>query len=814
MLQRIHVFFLFFHSFVSTLLTAILTNHLGWVATVAPIINSTACNDQMVTINQNQAKMSEISKFHPYNVLWAQLGDLYGSIGSPTRLAKTVVCGAHTVTINKVLSILTYFVRCGEIQRVNSTKTLNTVEIEELISNKNQRREAFTSNGNKAMSTPPPNEHEYEHKPKPTSTVKGLSRSKTCLKEITAACQEESAPLQITDDISGGSTFALEIDAKMHEFSFQQPQIGFNTTENDFGNIIKSSTSNQLPTNSTIKLMVTTPNNDRFEYETASEALDFLLKKVEAPSADETDNVQPFRAIVVAPKSNSTSGESISKRSLWRIDPVKDGISIDTWKSIANDDAIDNVQIKTIDLKRSHSLKTKVSPLSGLRRSKTFREFDTSDWKSGSRQLAQQAAPNYPNILAKNDDCIEMATLAAQVQRASLKSELKPVDSVVFVLGDNEVLSGLKTPPPSPNLISSEKCGSIDEQPCQPKTQLKACSSQADGDSSSLNNAPALAPSSSSSSSSVAVAAEAVAATTSAIDTKTTDAMASASNSNNSTSEKKKKHCTHKKHSGVKFNFEQYPQIVTNYMKNKNLDITSYDFLEKGLKLEQENAFNYGASSTTGFLPMFAPEDVHHELDEREEEEQCECCANTFRVLQTPSNATELEFSNDDDAIYPVPQTTTTTAAAAAAPTTTTTTAIPKQLGTVNENDSVATPVKCDSNGNGNCSSNEEAKMEQNDVDVNQKKQTCTEEHSKSETNGGEISTAANSSVGKSMRSKDYLELITLPIPTTEIIDDTKKCTRIRPGYVPSLFVGITDHFISDMVLQVKRLNLHFDCSI
>lgn len=765
------------------------------MATVAPIINSAACNDPMVTINQNQAKMSEISKFHPYNVLWAQLGDLYGSIGSPTRLAKTVVCGAHTVTINKVLSILTYFVRCGEIQRVNSTKTLNTVEIEELISNKNQRREAFTSNENKPMSTstPPMHEYELENKPKPTIAVKGLSRSKTCLKEITAACHDESAALQMTNNISSSNnTFALEIDAKMHGFSFQQPQIGFNTTENDFTNTTKSSISNnQFPaTNSTIKLMVTSPNNDRFEYETASEALDFILKKVETPSVDETDNVQPFRAIVIAPKSNSTSSESISRRSLWRIDPVKDGISIDKWRSIANDDAIDSVQIKNIDLKRSHSLKTKVSPLSGLRRSKTFRDVDTSDWKSGSRKLELQTAPN---------DCMEMATLGTQVQRISLKNEqpqqqtLKPVDSVVFVLGDNEVLSGLKTPPPSPTWISSEKCESIDAQPCEAKTHLKASSSQTNGESSSLNNIPAPA---SSSSTSVAVAASVAAATSSAIDTKPTDAMPSASNSNNSTTEKKKKHCTHKKHSGVKFNFEQYPQIVTNYMKNKNLDITSYDFLEKGLKLEQENAFNYGASSATSLLPMFAPEDVHHELDEREEEEQCECCANTFRVLQTPSNATELEFSNDDDTIYPVPAAAQITA-----------TVIPKQLSTVNENDSVITSVKCDSNGNGNCSQNEEAKMEQNDDEAVEKKQICAEETSKSETNGGEISTAANTSVGKSVQSKDYLELITLPIPRTEIIDDTKKCTRIRPGYVPSLFVGITDHFIPDMVLQVRKKN-------
>lgn len=810
-----NIYNFFLGSFVSTLLTAILTNHLGWVATVAPIINSAACNEQMVTINQNQAKMSEISKFHPYNVLWAQLGDLYGSIGSPTRLAKTVVCGAHAVTINKVLSILTYFVRCGEIQRVNSTKTLNTIEIEELIRNKGQRREAYTSNESKIMSP----EHENKQNPKLMSTVKGLSRSKSCLKEITATCHAESTN---NNSSSSSNAFALEIDAKMHGFSFQQSQMEFNTSENDFGHTTKSASNIQLPTtNSTIKLMVTSPNNDRFEYETASEALDFILKKVESTSVDEV-HVQPFPTIVIAPKSKIASSESISRRSLWRIDPVKDGISIDNWKSITNDNGTDNVQIKNFDLKRSHSLKTKASPLSGLRRSKTFREFDTSDWKNGSRMAMGQATQHASNNSAKADVRIEMAALATQVQRSSLTNEshctavtvqpqqqtLKPADSVVFVLGDNEVLSGLKTPPPSPNLSSSEKCEPTGDQQSEPK---RASQSNGENNNSNTNSAPAASSSSSSSSSSVVAAtAAAPAPATSVIETKPTDAVASASNSNNSTSEKKKKkHCTHKKHSGVKFNFEQYPQIVTNYMKNKNLDITSYDFLEKGLKLEQENAFNYGASSATTFLPMFAPEDVHHELDEREEEEQCECCANTFRVLQTPSNATELEFSNDDDTIYPVPSAaqTTTVQPPAAANTTTSTPAMPKQLSTVNEDEGGTTTVKCDLNGDDNSSKTEVTEIVQNDVDTSEQKQTCKEEISNDETNGGENTTVANTNtnIDQKVRGKDCLELITLPIPKTEIIDDTKKCTRIRPGYVPSLFVGITDHFISDMVLQVSE---------
>lgn len=799
----------------STLLTAILTNHLGWVATVAPIINSSACNDQMMAINQNQAKMSEISKFHPYNVLWAQLGDLYGSIGSPSRLAKTIVCGSHTVTINKVLSILTYFVRCGEIQRVNSTKSLNEAEIEELMSNQNQRHKVFTSNVNNAMPSSLPQQQFQSHEFKPiVNTVKGLSRSKTCLKEITTACHDKATqPQPMNKNSSSSDSFAHESDAKIHDFSFHQPQYEFDATEINFSNSkdTPATTNNNLTaTSSMIKLMVTSPNNDRFEYETAAEAIDFILKKVDTPTMPvaEIKYVEPFQKIIDPVKIDVTSNECKSRRSLWRIDPVKDGISIDKWKSITNDE-IDNLQIKNSDLKRSHSLKTKVNPLSGLRRSKTFREVNMSDWNNSGRSA--MTAQHYPKISTN----MEMSTLASQVQTITLKNgtkciatneqqqALKPAESVVFVLGDNEVLSGLKTPPPSsPKLLTSEKYdiqskddatnAKDQQQQSEPIVHTKPSNSQTNGGEDS-NSVTKITSSSSSTTANEAKIAEASSSSSSASATSAATATTvTATNSNDTTTEKKKKHCTHKKHSGVKFNFEQYPQIVTNYMKNKNLDITSYDFLEKGLKLEQENAFNYGASSTTSFLPMFAPEHVHHELNEREEEEQCECCANTFHVLQTPSNATELEFSNDDDAIYPVPLAAQT---------------IPKQSSsTVDKNVDNNLSIKNSSNENESCSlsvTEDEANKIKNDKD-NDKMPVCKVESNKNEANNGDRSTIENISNCTSTRSKNYLDLITLPIPKTEFIGEARKCGKIRPGYVPSLFIGITDHFIPDMVLQVK----------
>lgn len=742
----------------STLLTAILTNHLGWVATVAPIVNSSVSNDQVITINQNQAKMSEISKFHPYNVLWAQLGDLYGSIGNPSRLAKTIVCGAHTVTINKVLSVLTYFVRCGEIQRVKSTKTLNKHEIEHLIRNKDQHRKVSVTTMNNAVNASESKQNQ----------AKCLSRSRTCLKEIANVCHEVTA----FDMTKNGSQYELEVrttnlipqqdihyDPKIANHSNYNNNNN-NNIDNNIDEALRGTQSDQHSSNSMIKVLVTSPDNDRFEYETASEALDFTLRKIET-TIDEAEETQSHQAADREFK-NDNQHEHKTRRSLWSIDTVKDGISIDKWKTIAGDD-IDNVQLKCNDLRRSHSLKSKTNTVSGLRRSKTVREIKVNDWQNGNSHTFD---PNHMDILIDKTlrkhqieplvSLVQEMDLSKSSQSTDNEYSLKPAGSVVFVLGDNEVLSGLKTPPPSPNLMASEKGASpsanssssskLDEKyesshsPSQSQSQSQSHNSQENPP----NNLP-------------------VSAT-----------PASPQKTNNNIPETKKKHCTHKKHSGVKFNFEQYPQIVTNYMKNKNLDITNYDFLEKGLKLEQENAFNYGASSTS-FLPMFAPEDMQ-EQDEQDDEDQCECCANTFRILQTPSNATELEFSNDD-AIYPVPMNKPT----------------PKKLTTVIENGNDQSDENANLNGN-RLSTIKSESIQTNEtangaVDGLSQSSKCDGKNKNGDTNN--------------TKSKECMELIMLPIPKTEIINDTKNRCRIRPGYVPSLFVGITDHFIPDMVIQV-----------
>lgn len=651
-------------------MTAILTNHLGWVATVAPIINGLPNNDQDLTIHQSQAKMLEISKFHPYNVLWAQLSDLYGSVGSPSRLAKTIICGAHTLTINKVLNVLTYFVRCGEIQRVESTKVLDEDEIEDIILSKNHRKKVSILNSNNAQCAP-------------ISEPKGLLRSKTCFKDIATITNENANCIAFTlteNDLNKNARCAdKEIQLKK---------------------ILNSS-------NNTVKLMVTRPNDDKFEYETASEALDFVLKKIE-PN-EQKSNI-----------SNSLEGieqnEKKPLNSLWSIDTVTDGIAIKIWRTENKPERADE-----IELKRSQSLSHKSNTVDGLRKSRTMRKI-----VNNGTDNTMNAYSSISDLVTNRNSFQQTSNQLKAINYEKIdQNQLDPSANVVFVLGDNDILSGLKTPPPTPipdteKFDESKQLDSPSPLPPPPPPLLTENNSQ------SSDASPAF----------------------------------TSTSKSNKPETKKKKHCTHKKHSGVKFNFEQYPQIVTNYMKNKNLDIESYDFLEKGLKLEQENTFNYGASSSV--LPKLIPDDIQ-ELDEQEEEEQCECCENTFRILQTPSNATELEFSNEDGN-YPVP---------------------------INMNKSLEIPkpaVEIETIIEDRCESNK------------------TESNILQECQNNKMNGTVNEKIDEIVKMKmtKNLELITLPIPKTEFINNTKDRRRIRAGYVPSLFVGITDHFIPDMVLQVS----------
>ncbi|XP_005401024.1 PREDICTED: folliculin-interacting protein 2 isoform X1 [Chinchilla lanigera] len=101
------------NQFLAALLTAVLTYHLAWVPTVMPVDHPPV---RAFSAKRASQSVSMLAKTHPYNPLWAQLGDLYGAIGSPVRLTRTVVVGKQKDLVQRILYVLTYFLRCSELQ--------------------------------------------------------------------------------------------------------------------------------------------------------------------------------------------------------------------------------------------------------------------------------------------------------------------------------------------------------------------------------------------------------------------------------------------------------------------------------------------------------------------------------------------------------------------------------------------------------------------------------------------------------------------------------------------------------------------------
>ncbi|NXK54209.1 FNIP2 protein, partial [Chauna torquata] len=101
------------NQFFAALLTAVLTYHLAWVPTVMPVDHPPI---KAFSEKRTSQFVNMLAKSHPYNPLWAQLGDLYGAIGSPVRLTRTVVVGKRKELVQRLLYVLTYFIRCSELQ--------------------------------------------------------------------------------------------------------------------------------------------------------------------------------------------------------------------------------------------------------------------------------------------------------------------------------------------------------------------------------------------------------------------------------------------------------------------------------------------------------------------------------------------------------------------------------------------------------------------------------------------------------------------------------------------------------------------------
>ncbi|NWW16259.1 FNIP2 protein, partial [Falcunculus frontatus] len=118
------------NQFFAALLTAVLTYHLAWVPTVMPVDHPPI---KAFSEKRTSQSVNMLAKSHPYNPLWAQLGDLYGAIGSPVRLTRTVIVGKRKELVQRLLYVLTYFIRCSELQENQLTWSEKAVEGEQVL---------------------------------------------------------------------------------------------------------------------------------------------------------------------------------------------------------------------------------------------------------------------------------------------------------------------------------------------------------------------------------------------------------------------------------------------------------------------------------------------------------------------------------------------------------------------------------------------------------------------------------------------------------------------------------------------------------
>jgi hypothetical protein len=76
--------------------------------------NESAGNKGRTHLRKQCAKWTSLlEKTNPYNPLWAQLGDLHGAVNQPLRLVRTVIVGQNRDLVERILFLLSYFIRCG-----------------------------------------------------------------------------------------------------------------------------------------------------------------------------------------------------------------------------------------------------------------------------------------------------------------------------------------------------------------------------------------------------------------------------------------------------------------------------------------------------------------------------------------------------------------------------------------------------------------------------------------------------------------------------------------------------------------------------
>lgn len=713
------------------MLTGILTHHLGWVATVSAFNSAGSRRSESsasAAAIEQRAKLLQVAQKHPYNALWAQLGDLYGAIGMPPKLARTIVCGAEKLWVEKLLNVLTYFIRCSEVRRAAKREDFNKQLINDLVVAQGQSQ-TQTAGGQERHKSPP-------------TQKRGLSRTATCKQNLNAIADDaddEEGELNDDDGVDGMERDGLDPEASdgmqtlkkneiptvlaFRDSHFVQQELRIGNYLMDTGIEKKTLLARQAQQyfrtgkDGRIRLTVTTPDNVELCME--EEQSSGTTGSVGTGSVDDG----AIEAIEFIEDSNVEAPPK--KNFFWNMVPVagvKEGLSLSDLAKLQQGIRIINRKLErrcssysvegNQGDQQQQQIKADFEPLSHERRAShlSLSDLITQNSMGKSDRMTWGIEPIKENVSLEEqihfDHCHKLIEREHGICR---QTSADNGNGVVFVLGDNEPLVNLKK-------SSEDLSGGGGDH--DPKPGLMLCAQHQ----------------------------------------RTHDRS---------------------KHSGMKFNFEQYPQIATNYMKSKNLVMSNYDLLmDKATKLEASEAAaaalkgsdstaTLAASSSSTAAPLTPATPTATTTD------RCVVCSSggggsTWN--QTPSNATELEFETDEVHCYNQNVSSS------------------KVLQSVNSAASIDTLKSA---------------VAVEPPTTPQQQTTYMRRQQPKRVPSGRSS--VSSVAAKCAAVNVTQQLLKLPVPGVKELpqDDDSPGDQLRAGFIPSLLLSVSDHYVSDMVLQV-----------
>ncbi|XP_030385296.1 folliculin-interacting protein 2 isoform X2 [Scaptodrosophila lebanonensis] len=740
--------------FISTMLTGILTYHLGWVATVSAFNTSTSRRSEASTAAiEQRAKLLQVSQKHPYNALWAQLGDLYGAIGIHPKLARTVIYGTEKLWVEKLLNVLTYFIRCGEVRRAAKREDFNKELINQLVSQNNNEKLK------KSSMSPHPSRAPGVLRRQPASGGigsgivgsiggggGGLTRTSTCKQNLNAIVDDDELGSEEDEPDNSeliGTLKKNEIPTVLafRDSHFVQQELRIGNYHMDTGidktTLLAKQAQRYFRTDKDgrIKLTVTTPDNVEMTMEEDSNASvgtgsidDGAIEALDYDSADGSSKV-----VTNTDTSNNNSEKQLQgkKNFLWNIVPtseVKEGLSLSDIEKLQQGVNIINRKLERRNSNPNVTQQGEMETYTQERRAShlSLSDLITQNSIGKSDRMTWGIEPIKENVSLEEQIHFDLCQKQIEREHGICRTTTDNGNGVVFVLGDNEPLINIK----------------------------KSTEDLADG------------------------ADDAKPAMLCALHQRSHDATIA------------------KKHSGMKFNFEQYPQIATNYMKSKNLVISNYDLLmDKATKLDATEALKTSDSNVT----LHQPADLTASSSSAAaisgsttsvSSDRCVMCNSGLSVAtyQTPSNATELEFETDE--VHCFGQSSNSLGRklqpASSATSIDTLKSAPNDGEQVTAPGTAASPSQPPSNEVG-C----------NDI--------STVSYTRKLPKRVPSQRSSISSVAaKCAAVNESQQLLKLPVPGIKELpqEDEPPGDKLRAGFIPSLLLSVNDHYVSDMVLQ------------